>query len=86
MEMVPRDYRKLGRIGIFVKTKNEQILNRFLETGETCVEIVGYTNKDAKSCQGSLNLYIRRHNMQNMVYAIYRKGHIFLVRVDKIED
>lgn len=86
MKMVPYDYRKLGGICGFRKTKNEKILNEFLESGNDCVEIVGYTNKDAKSCQGSINLYIRKHNMQTQVYAICRRGHVFLVRIDKIKN
>ena len=85
MKMVPYDYRKLEKAYGFRTTKNERILNEFLESGNTCVELVEYTNKDAKSCQGSINVYIRRHNMQTQVYAIYRRGHVFLVRLDKIE-
>lgn len=85
MKMVPYDYQKLGKAYGFRKTKNEKILDEFLESGNDCVELVGYTNKDAKSCQGSINLYIRRHKMQTQVYAIYRRGRVFLVRLDKIE-
>lgn len=86
MKMVPYDYRKLERAYGFRTTKNERILNEFFESGNTCVELVEYTNKDAKSCQGSINVYIRRHNMQTLVYAIYRRGHVFLVRLDKIKN
>lgn len=86
MKMVPYDYRKLERAYGFRTTKNERILNEFFESGNTCVELVEYTNKDAKSCQGSINVYIRRHNMQTQVYAIYRRGHVFLVRLDKIRN
>lgn len=86
MKMVPYDYNKIGGIVRRSKTKWEEFIKEFLDSGNVCVEIVDYTNKDAKSCQGSINLYIRRNRMSNTVYALYRSGHVYLVRMDKIED
>lgn len=86
MKMVPYDYNKLGGVGAYKRTKNQDIVEEFLNSGNTCVEIVGYTNKSAYSCQNSIDNYIHRNRMQNTVSALCRKGHVYLVRLDKIED
>lgn len=86
MKMVPCDYHKIGGISRRRKTKWEQFVGEFIDSGNTCVEIVNYTNKCAKSCQSAVNTYIRRNRMQNTVYAIFRQEHVYLVRLDKIED
>lgn len=85
MKMVPYDYRKIENEGFYRKTKNAKILDEFLESGETCVEIVDYTHVNAYSCQGSLSTYIRSHKLNKTVEAVARNGRVFLVRIDKIE-
>lgn len=84
MKMVQVDYSKIGGITRYRRTKWQEVIEEFLDSGNVCVEIVEYTNKDAKSVQGSINLYIRRNRMENTVYAIYRRGHVYLVRTDKV--
>ncbi len=85
MKMVPYDYRKIENVGFYKKTKNAKMLDEFLESGETCVEIVDYAHMNAYSCQSSLSHYIRKHKLHKMVVAISRNGHVYLVRIDKIE-
>lgn len=85
MKMVPYDYNKLGGIRrTYGRTKWQKVVEDFLNSGSICVEIIDYTNKDAKSCQGSINTCIRKNRMDNIVYAVYRRGHVYLVRTDKI--
>lgn len=86
MKMVPYDYRKIGGYCGYRRTKWQKIVDDFLSSGDACVEIVDYTNKDARSCAGALNQYIKRSRMYNTVYAISRKSHVYLVRNDKVED
>lgn len=86
MEMVPYEYCKMRDVRRLKKTKNEKILDEFFESGNVCVELVNYTHVNAKSVQSSLNTHIRRRGMQNIVYAKFRNGHVFLVRLDKVED
>lgn len=85
MKMVPYDYRKIENLKGYKKTKNEEILDEFLESGETCVEIVEYTNKTPYSSANSFNTHIRKRKLQNMIIAIVRNKRVFLVRIDKIE-
>lgn len=85
MKMVPYDYNKMGGIKIrHGRTNWEEVIKEFLDSGNVCVEIVDYTNSSAKSCQGSINQHIRRNRMSNTVYALYRYGKVYLVRMDKI--
>lgn len=86
MKMVPYDYRKIEKPMFYKKTKNDEILDGFLESGETCVELVGYTHVSSKCCQNSILTRIRKRKMKNMVKVMIRGDQVFLVRIDKIEN
>lgn len=85
MKMVPYDYRKIENYKFYENTKNDVILNEFLELGENCVELVGYTHVSAKCCQNSITTRIKKRKMQNMIKVMIRGDRVFLVRIDKIE-
>lgn len=86
MKMVPYDYRKIEKHCYYKSTKNDVILNEFLESGETCVELVGYTHVSSKCFQNSLWTRIKKRKMRNTIKVMIRGDQVFLVRIDKIED
>lgn len=86
MNMVPYDYHKIEDLMFYKRTKLDEILDEFLGTGEICVEMVDYTHVNAKSCQNSFTTRIKKRRIQNMIKVMIRGDHVFLVRVDKIDE
>ena len=62
------------------RNNNWKLLNDFIESGERCMEVVDYTNKNAKSCHGSLCASIKRFKLFS-VECISRNDRVFLIKV-----
>lgn len=60
---------------------NYTTLVQFTESGYDCVEITGFTQKEARQCVASLNASIKRYRFYT-VKAILRDGRVFLVKVN----
>lgn len=79
MKLIPYDEKKLGHT--WKPCKNQKIIQEFIDSGEKCVKLEGWTHKDAFHCQRSMTLSIARMHV-NQVIAISRKGEVFLLRTD----
>lgn len=79
MKLIPYDEKKLGRI--WKACKNQQIIQEFLDSGERCVKLEGWTHKDAFHCQRSMTLSITRMHV-NQVIVVTRNGEVFMIRTD----
>ena len=82
MKMVPYDLEKLERM--FRPTKWFEVLNDFDNGDIDCVMITGYSNKNAKSCQSSIDAAIKRFKFTNIRVSKI-KGDVFLIKKTAIE-
>lgn len=64
----------------YTRTKNEKLLEEFVNSDMEIAEVKDYTNKDAKSCSNSLNLSIKRFHMTG-IKSIIRNGKVYLIKV-----
>lgn len=62
------------------RTKNQEILEEFINSGMECAKVEGFTQPEAHHCAGSLNSTIKNSKMHG-VKAISRKGEVFLLKV-----
>ena len=79
MKLVPYEREKIENIG-WSKTKNFKILEEFLHGDYDCVEVKEFTNKNARTCAGSLQASVRRFGLTDSVMVISRKDRVFLIR------
>lgn len=79
MTLIPYDKSKIEYLEGYSKTKNQKILEEFINSDMDCAEVVEYTNKDAHSVTNSLNLAIKRFRYAN-IRAISRKDRAFLIK------
>lgn len=63
----------------YARTKNQSILEEFINSGMECAKIEGWTNTSAAQCATSLNTTSKRMKMHG-VKAISRKGEVYLIK------
>lgn len=78
MTLVPYDVTKLNTKG-YKKSKNQKLLEEFLDSDMTCAEVKDFTAVNGWHCAASLNQSIKRFKMAN-VRAISRDGRVFLIK------
>ena len=64
----------------YSKTKNQSILEEFINSGMECAKVEGWTQPQAYHCASSLNNTIKNSRMHG-VKAISRKGEVILIKV-----
>lgn len=79
MNLVKWDVKNIDNT-CYSKTKNQLILEEFINSGMECAKVEGFTQPEAHHCAGSLNNTIRNSKMHG-VKAISRKGEVFLLKV-----
>ena len=79
MTLIPYDKSKLENFGGFKKTKNQKILEDFVNSNMDCAEVKDFTCKTASYCATSLNISIKRYKLSG-VQALSRKGRVFLIK------
>lgn len=77
MQLVPYDKAKLGTIK-YRRTKNQAILEEFVNSGVECVEIVNFPYRSAKYGQASLMKTVERLGYRVLVTT--RKDRLFLIK------
>ena len=82
MKLTPYDVTKLK---LYKPGKNQEIITEFVNSGETCMEVENYTQKNASIAQSNLSVSIDTLGLKNSVRVVIRKEHVFLVRKDAIE-
>lgn len=70
----------LGRC--YKRTKNQEILEAFIASGEKCCLYEGWTNADAGAAATSLTQSANRYKLNNTVLVISRKDNVYLIRKD----
>ena len=80
MTLVPYEKSKVG-YAMYKMSKNQKLLNEFVESGLDCAQVNGFTTQDATTCAASLNASIKRFKIAG-IRAISRKGCVYLVRED----
>ena len=78
MRLIPYDKSNLKHTG-YVKTKNYQILQEFIDSGLDCAKVEGWTHKSASSAQWGLTASIKRFKL-NGIKCILVDGEIFLIK------
>lgn len=81
MKLTPYDIKKLGRFWNG-RSDNLALLKEFSESSHQCVEVRDFTQKDAKSCCGSLAASIKRFRMGH-IKVRYCKGKVYLINLNK---
>ncbi len=81
MKLIPCDVMLAGGGKKRKYARNFKLLTEFIKSNEKCAEVTEYTNKDAKSCAGSLQLSIKRYRM-NQIFCTLHKDKVYLVRTD----
>lgn len=76
MKLVPYDEKKIGRI--YKPCKNQKIVQEFLDSGEKCVKVEGFSHRDASHCRNSLALSAKRMGANNVI-VVTRKGMVFMI-------
>ena len=72
----------LGK-AVIPRTNNLQLLEEFMAMNATCVEYVGYPQKNAEVCRSSIHQSIKLYGFHNI--GILRRGdHVYLIRKDLI--
>ena len=79
MKLVPYDLKKIDNANGYKKSKNQKIIEAFLESDLDCAKIEEWTQKSAVGCAGSLNRSIEKYNMTG-ARAISRNKDVFLIR------
>lgn len=68
----------------YKRTKNEKILEEFVNSDMEIAEVKEYTNKDAKSCSNSLNISIKRFHMTG-IKSILRNEKVYLIKINNVK-
>ena len=72
-----------GRVKCFANTRNQSILEEFINSDMDCAKIIGWKHINADSCSSSLNASIRRFKFAN-IRATSIKGEVYLIKTDKV--
>lgn len=78
MELVKIDRNSIKR-GCYKRSKNQKLLEEFVNSKMDCAEVKDFKQKNSKSCCNSLNISIKRYHMTG-VRAIHRKNRVFLIK------
>ena len=82
MKQIPVDFSMFKGVNKGYKKSKLQIeLEKFIESGEACVEITDYNHHEAYSCSQSFRLAIERYKMNNVTAITYNKKP-YLIRKD----
>ena len=82
MKQIPVDFTMFEEVHKNYKKSKLQIeIERFIDSGEACVEITDYNHKDAYSCSQAFRLAIKNYKMSNVVSITYNKKP-YLIRKD----
>lgn len=81
MKLVPYDIKKVENVGGYAKTKNLDILEKFIASGLECAKVEGWTLKHSWQAAQSLNASIKRFKFAN-ISAISRKGNVYLIKTN----
>lgn len=79
MTLIPYNKNDIEEFGGFKKTKNQKILEEFVNSNMDCAEVKEFTQKDSHGCAASLNISIKRFKLLN-IHAISRGGRVFLIK------
>lgn len=64
----------------YKRTKNQKILEEFMNSGLDIAEVVEYDNKNASQCASSLNNSIKRYRF-NSIKAFSKNNRAFLMKL-----
>lgn len=79
MKLVPTNREKLGHL--YKMSKNQKILQEFIDSGEDCVELIDHGHASARNCQTCLCASRRKFGFDNVGIAM-RGDKIYLYRKD----
>ena len=79
MTIIPYDKSKIENFGGYKVTKNQKIIEEFVNSNMDCAEVKEFNHKTAWSCANALNYSIKRFRLSG-VQAISRKGRVFLIK------
>jgi hypothetical protein len=79
MKIVPFDKKDIRDLNRFKNTKNQKILQEFIDSGLDCVKVEDYTHKSASICCGVLRKSAERFHMNN-IEILYRGDSVYLIR------
>ena len=78
MELIKCDKNSIVKI-YYKKTKNQKLLEEFINSNMDCAEVKNFEQKNAKNCCCSLNISIKRFHITG-IHAIQRKNRVFLIK------
>lgn len=81
MKIVPFNKKEIRDLNRYRHTKNQKILQDFIDSGLDCVKIEDYPHKSASVCCGVLRKSAERFHMNN-IEILYRGEDVYLVRKD----
>lgn len=84
MKLMPYDLTKVSNSNGYKHTKNQKILEEFVESGLDCVKVEDWTQKTARGCASSFNTSIGVYKMTG-IKAISRKGEVFLIKTSALK-
>ncbi len=79
MTLIPYNKNDIEQIGSYKKTKNQKIVEEFINSNMDCAEVKEFTHKTGHSCANALNTAIKRFRLSS-VHAICRNGRVFLIK------
>lgn len=59
--------------------KNQRLIQAFIDSDETLVEVLDYKHKNAHVCQSSMLGSIRRMKVRN-IHVVVREGRVFMLK------
>jgi hypothetical protein len=81
MKLVPYDIKKLGDVNKYKKTKNLDLLEKFVASDLECAKVEGWTGTDAGHKAASLRQSIKRFKLGNIM-VVNRKGNVYLIKTN----
>lgn len=64
----------------YKRTKNQEFIDSFIESGVKCAEVKDFTHKTVNSCASSLHKSVNTF-YKGRVLVVTRKGHIYLINL-----
>lgn len=80
MRLVKRDRKEINYLGYLKKSRNQLLLEDFMNNGSDCMEIVDYNHSNIKSCFNSISKSIIRFGFKD-IKCVTRKGKVYLIRI-----
>lgn len=65
----------------YKKSKNEELLDEFINSGQECAEIKSFECTNARTCAASFRNSIRRFSKTHSIKVVQNGSRVFLVRV-----